>query len=403
MKVQQIDVYTLRIPHHYKVGGHTDAPGRLPGTDYYIEPQWVHAYSSVTEACLVKVTADTGDFGWGEVQAPLTPQTPAMLINTLLGPAILHQNPLATAALYDRLYHLMLARGHGSSFFIDGIAGLDLALWDLKARKYGVPLFELLGGPFKLKLNAYISGLRVKTLDEKVAAAKKYIGLGYEGVKFFTGACGSAVETEAKAIREAVGPDAFFALDAICRHELSPATRVGKLLDTLNASWFESPMDAEDIDGHAALARAISTPVAAGETLRTARQFEPWIKARALAVAQPDIMRTGITGALKIAALAETHHIPTSLHTGVCTGIGMAATWQLAAALPGNLPQEHQHDLVAAGSQLLEKPLQVEDGKLLVPQTPGIGVNVNEDAVQSLSNGHWIVDEKGYRPVEFRR
>ena len=162
-------------------------------------------------------------------------------------------------------------------------------------------------------------------------------------------------------------------------------------------------MDAEDIDGHAALARAISTPVAAGETLRTARQFEPWIKARALAVAQPDIMRTGITGALKIAALAETHHIPTSLHTGVCTGIGMAATWQLAAALPGNLPQEHQHDLVAAGSQLLEEPLQVEDGTLLVPQTPGIGVNVNEDAVQSLSNGHWIVDEKGYRPVELRR
>ena len=66
MKISQIDVFTLRIPHHYRVGGHDEAPGRLPGTDYYFEPQWAHAYSSVTEACLVKVTADDGAFGWGE-------------------------------------------------------------------------------------------------------------------------------------------------------------------------------------------------------------------------------------------------------------------------------------------------------------------------------------------------
>ena len=129
MQVEQIDVFTLRIPHHYRVGGHAETPGRLPGTDYYVEPQWVHAYSSVTEACLVKVTGDDGTFGWGEVQAPLTPQTACALITTLLAPALLEQDPLATAMLYDRLYHLMLARGHVGSFLVDAIAGLDMALW----------------------------------------------------------------------------------------------------------------------------------------------------------------------------------------------------------------------------------------------------------------------------------
>jgi L-alanine-DL-glutamate epimerase-like enolase superfamily enzyme len=98
MKVAQVEVFPIRIPHHYKVGGHSDCPGRLPGTDYYVEPQWVHAYSRVTEACLVKVTADDGTFGWGEVQAPLTPETPCALITTLLGPALLGEDALATAS-----------------------------------------------------------------------------------------------------------------------------------------------------------------------------------------------------------------------------------------------------------------------------------------------------------------
>src|SRR3569832_165017 len=92
MKIEQIDVYTVKFPHHYKVGGHTKSPGRFPGTDYYAEPQWVHAYSNSLESCLVKITADTGATGWGEVQAPLTPATPCALITTLLGPALLGQN-----------------------------------------------------------------------------------------------------------------------------------------------------------------------------------------------------------------------------------------------------------------------------------------------------------------------
>lgn len=403
MQVAQIDAFVLRIPHHYRVGGHGEMPGRLPGTDYYIEPQWVHAYSGVTETCLVKITADNGSFGWGEVQAPLTPQTPCALITTLLGPAMLREDPLATARIYDRLYHLMLARGHVGSFLIDAIAGLDMALWDLKARHYGVPLFELLGGPFKLKLPAYISGLRVKSLDEKLELAKRVISDGYAGVKVFTGAESKQLDVELREIRSAIGAEPFFAVDAICRYDLFHARRLGKTLDELNADWFEAPLNAEDMAGHATLARSISTPIAVGETLRTSRQFEPWLNRRALAVAQPDVMRTGITGVLKIAALAEAHHVPITLHTGVCTGVGMAATWQVAAALPGHLPQEHQQELVAAGSQVLVESLHQNQGSLIVPERPGIGVEVNEAAVKSLSSAHWVVDENGSRNLEHSR
>lgn len=174
---------------------------------------------------------------------------------------------------------------------------------------------------------------------------------------------------------------------------------MGRTLDTLGADWFEAPLHAEDVSGHAALARAISTRVAVGETLRTPRQFEPWLRERALAVAQPDIMRTGITGGMRIAALAETHHVPVTLHTGICTGIGMAATWQVAASLPGTLPQEHQHDLFERVNGVLKTPLQEANGRLHVPERPGIGVEVDEAAVAQLTVEHWVIDANGRRQV----
>jgi len=399
MTVQQIDVFVIRRDQHYKVAGHSDAPGRLPGTDYYIEPQWSHAYSRVLEACLVKVTADNGTVGWGEVQAPLTPQTPCALITTLLGPALLGRDALGTTALFDRMYHLMLARGHTGSFLADAMAGLDIALWDLKGRHYQAPLFDLAGGAHRMELSAYSSGLRAQGLAAKVELARKFIGDGFAGVKLFTGGEIAAVAEEIREVRAALGPGRFLALDAICKYDLASARQIGSALDAAKAGWFEAPLNAEDIEGHAALARAIATPIAVGETLRTPRQFEPWLRARALAVAQPDLMRCGVTGTLRIAALAQAAHVPTTLHTGICTGIGMAATWQIMAALPGDALQEHQEDLFATACDVLTEPLQKRGGRLVVPTRPGIGVDVNEAAVAKITTEHWVVDGNGRRQV----
>jgi L-alanine-DL-glutamate epimerase-like enolase superfamily enzyme len=178
---------------------------------------------------------------------------------------------------------------------------------------------------------------------------------------------------------------------------LPEATAVGGVLDEVRANWFEAPLDAEDVEGHATLARTIKTPIAIGETLRTPRQFEPWLRQRALAVAQPDLMRTGITGARRIAALASAHRVPTTLHIGVCTGIGMAATWQLASTWPGEVPQEHQQSFFPVANSVLHTPLGERGGRLLVPDAPGIGVDVNEAALRGFTTEHWVVDANGRR------
>ena len=395
MIIDHIDVFVYKLEHHYRIGGHEDAPDRMPGTDYYFEPQWRHAYSRITESCLVKVTTDTGLEGWGEAQAPLAPRAPCAILTDLVGPALLDQDPLAGEAAYDRLYHLMHVRGQTAGFMLDAIAGADTALWDLRGKQYGAPVFALLGGPFRRQLPAYVSGLRKPTLEARVECAREAVERGFRGVKLFPGGPVEAVAEEVRAVRAAVGSGRFLAVDLISKYGFEDALRLGHTLDECGAAWIESPLDPEDIEGHRELARRLATPVAAGETLRSVQQFRPWFERRALGIAQPDAMRAGITGARKIAELAAAFHCRAALHVGVSTAIGVAATWQLAAALPNFAIQEHQPDMFPAANRVLQAPLCEQGGILRVPEGPGLGIAVDEDFVRQHAAEHWVIDRRG--------
>lgn len=391
MHIQTIEVFSFKYDHHYRLGGHTDSPNRFPGTDYYFEPQWKHAYSRLTESCLVKITTDTGLIGWGEAQSPLVPEVPATLIAKLMGPAILGLDPMDTDLIYDRLYHLSHARGHTTSYTIDAITGIDLALWDIKGKAQNKPVNQLLGKVVNSKLPLYISGLRRQTLSERQALAREKIAEGFKGIKIFIGAGAKETISEIEAIRSAIGIEAELALDAICRHDYDTALQIGLGLDQLEAMWFEAPLDPEDIAGHAALARAIKTPVAIGEPLRTVREFEPWLANKAMRVAQPDIVRCGITGGQRIILKATEQGLKVSPHIGVCTAIGVAATWHITSVLANSTTQEHQLDMFETANKVLSTPLQVIGGKAIVPTGVGLGISVDESFVRENSTETWRV------------
>ena len=395
MKVEQVEVFVVRVAHHYRVGGSDESPGRFPGTDYYREPQWKHAYSRATETCLIKLTTDTGLEGWGESQAPLLPRVPAALITDLIGPAVLGANPLRTGVIHDALTHLMHARGHFGSFIYDAIAGVDIALWDLKGKVLDQPVCECLGGAFRNELRCYMSGLREPTLDQRVAVAKQAIASGYAGVKVFTGeALKSAVE-EVEAVTAALPAGAFFGVDLICGYAPGPALHLGRLLDQKKAAWLEAPLAPQDVAGHARLAASLATPIAVGEVLRSTAEFRPWFEQRAIGIAQPDVTRSGITETRRITELAAAFEVPSALHVGVCTGIGMAATWQVAASLPDFVIQEHQPRMMQAANRVLRQPLVEKGGRLQIPARSGLGIEVDEGAVREVSCEHWVVNEDG--------
>jgi L-alanine-DL-glutamate epimerase-like enolase superfamily enzyme len=163
------------------------------------------------------------------------------------------------------------------------------------------------------------------------------------------------------------------------------------VLDAVRADWLEAPADVDDVAGHARLARMLATPIATGETMRSTAQFLPWLQAEAIRIVQPDVVRCGITAARRIASLAHAFHARVALHLGVCTGIGVAATWQAAAALPGFTVQEHQLDLFETANRVLVEPLTERTGKLQVPDKPGLGIVVNEQALESLATAHWTI------------
>ena len=395
MVITNIDVFAFKYDHHYQLGGHTDSPNRLPGTDYYFEPQWRHAYSRFTESCLVKITTDTGLIGWGEAQSPLVPEVPATLIAKLLGPAILGMDATDPEAVYEKLYHLNHVRGHTATFTIDAITAIDLALWDLKGKALNQPVNKLIGTVKTFQLPLYVSGLRRPDLASRAALASEKVAEGFAGVKIFKGDTAANTLQECKVIREAIGPGAVLAFDAICAHDYPTAFEIGRGLDSLNADWFEAPLDPEDVAGHAKLAQTIKTPLAIGEPLRTVREFGPWVEQGAMKIAQPDIVRCGISGGKKIIALAEAAGMKVGPHIGVCTAIGVAASWHVASVLINAIPQEHQLDMFGVANMVLNTPLMVEGGKAIVPTGPGLGIDVDEDFIRAHSAETWTISFQG--------
>lgn len=395
MHIEQADVYVVRIGKHYRVGGHELTPNRIPGTDYYFEPTWRQAYSRLTETCLVRLTTSTGIAGWGEAQAPLLPDTPASILVRLLAPAMVGQPAIASEPAYERLYHTMLARGHGASFFLDAIGAIDTALWDIRGKVWNAPISELLGGRFRDKLPAYLSGLRRSTMSERLDQARDALREGMLGVKLFLGRPTAGTVDEMRAVRDTIGPDAMLAVDCIHATGWDEALRTGRVLDELHGAFLEAPLGPEDVDGHRDLGARIETRIAGGEQLRSVQQFLPWLQSRALRVVQPDVVRAGVTAVRRIADLAHALHLPVALHVGVCTGIGMAATWQVAASMPNFFIQEHQHDLFEAANRLLETPLTTDRGQLVVPADPGLGVRVLEEKVLEHTTEHWTITAEG--------
>jgi D-galactarolactone cycloisomerase len=397
MIVERADIYVVKIRKHYRVGGHEDAPDRLSGTDYYFEPQWRQAYSRITESCLIKLTASNGIEGWGEAQAPLLPETPASILARLLAPMIIGTPALASEAAYERLYHAMLVRGHNASYQLDAIGAIDTALWDIRGQRWNAPICELLGGPIRERLPAYLSGLRRPTREQRLDVAKQAISDGMAGVKLFIGQPSTESLDELRAVRTAIGSDAMLAVDCIHGADWDGALRIGQVLDELNGSFLEAPLGMEDLEGHRELGSRIRTRLAGGENFRSVQQYLPWVQSRAWRVTQPDVVRCGITAARRIAGLAHAFHVPAALHVGVCTGVGMAATWQVAASLPNFLVQEHQFDLFETANRFLTTPLTTGQGQLVVPAGAGLGVHVSEDEVLRHSVEHWTVTPEGPR------
>lgn len=384
MKISKITAYAVKSETAYAMSGAVRPGEQLPGTDYRRFAPHRQLYSDRSEAALVRVETDEGLVGWGESQAPIGPEVVLTAVEKVLGPTVLGLDPCATTARYADMYETLRVRGQIGGFQQDAIAALDTALWDVRGRASGLSLADLLGGRLRDALPVYVTGLRERSTEGRRAEAADWAARGF-GVKPCMGFDARADASEVGGLREAMGDEAFLAVDGMWGYTLPEARQLGRALERAEVAFFESPIAPEDVEGHRVLTSALDVPVAVGEPLRTRHQFLPWLTGRAMDIAQPDLMRNGVGETVAIATLAAAHHVPVALHTGVVTVVGMAASWQVASALPNFAVQEFQPVMLDTFNPLVEQPLTVADGLAQVPSGPGLGIEVDAERVQAMS------------------
>ena len=275
--------------------------------------------------------------------------------------------PFAVEAKLQRQFRLLGPQG------LTGIAmaGIDMALWDARAKACGVPLVTLLGGAPK-PIPAYAS-LRTMSPEGAAAEAAQLIALGFGAIKVKVGRGDLAADLETiRAVRRAIGASAKLMVDYNQSLSVPDAIGRARVLDDEGLYWIEEPTRADDYEGHARIAAAAKTPVQLGENWWGPHDMAKSIAACASDHAMLDVMKLGgVTGWLRAAALAEAASLPASSHTFP----------EISAHLLGVTPTALYLEYLDHAGPILEQPVQVKDGHALTPDRPGAGLEWNEDAV----------------------
>ncbi|MFK4761348.1 mandelate racemase/muconate lactonizing enzyme family protein [Microbacterium sp. ZW T5_45] len=348
---------------------------------YVVRRPWRSLYSPGYETLLVKIETDDGLVGWGEALAPVAPEVAAAIVDRLLTPLIIGEDPRSVHTLWHRMTESMRERGHLTGHQADAMAAVDIALWDLWGHATGLSVSELAGGRFSEVLPTYVSGIRGSDDADKADKASALVDAGVRRIKLHLGTDIRTDLATYDAIRD-VHPDLEVALDAHWTYRLGEAKALGRELDDRRAWFFEAPLAPEDVEGHRDLAAALATPIAVGEAMRSRFEFTDWLTRRAVGLTQPDIGRTGITEGLAIAGISDAFHAQVAPHHSAAFGIAMAAGVHVAAASTSLLAFEYQPFTLPVANRLLAAPLEVRpDGGFVVPTGPGLGVSVDEDAI----------------------
>ncbi|MEX2264340.1 MAG: mandelate racemase/muconate lactonizing enzyme family protein [Bryobacteraceae bacterium] len=386
MKITSMEAIPVRLPRDLaSATGTAGSPTTLrrSASPYRWSEAYPCLYSVNFETALVKLTTDSGLTGWGEAQAPLAPEVACSIVDHLLRPVVLDADFDGTVegvrGFWQRMYSTMRVRGQTGGFMLDAISAVDMALWDLAGKMAGKPVCRLLAPDgAKTRIPAYISGLPNSSGEKRREAAKTWLGRGYTAFKLFFDSGPETLLPALDDVLSTLGGEGRVAVDALWRFTPTDMIGWGRELDARNALWLEAPLPPEDPAAHAALARAIRTPVAIGESYRTTFELAPFFRERAMAIVQPDLGRCGITEGLRIAAEAAGHGIDVVPHISVAFGPQVAAALHFAAAVPECRLTEYNPLVLDVANRFLQDPLELKDASYLVPQGPGLGVEIVE-------------------------
>ena len=334
------------------------------------------------DAVVVKVTTAGGIVGWGESHHARAPSTIAKLIETTLSMLVMGEDASNVQGVWNKIYGKQLAsHGLGAGTAM-AMSGIDMALWDIRGKATGWPLYKLLGGVSK-PIAAYAGGISLgfQPPDELVAEARLHVAAGYKAVKLRLGDNPKDDLARVAAIRKAFGDDLVILTDANIGYTVADARAVMPGLDAHGVAWLEEPFPAHDYRSYREAKTFGRVPLAAGENHYTRFEFSRLIDEGIVTILQPDLSKTGgVTETMKIAAMASAHKLPVHPHTSM-TGLNMAASIHVLAALdhPGYFEGDVSKNNLFR-DVMVNQPYKVDAAGFVRPlEGPGLGLEVDEE------------------------
>ena len=319
----------------------------------------------------VKVHTDSGIYGVGEASG--WPRVVETAIRDLT-PIIIGEDPFHIERLWQKMFVAIMGHGMTGIVGAGAMTGIEMALWDIKGKALEVPVWNLLGGKMRDRVRIYAHA-------HNANRARDLVDRGYTALK--TGGIENILET-VESLRNAVGPDIDLMVDLHGPPWLTTrdAISVGKRLEPFGILFYEDPVAPENVESLARVADAVDIPIAAGERHANIYGVRELIEREVIDVVQPDTGRAGgLMQMKKMAALAESHYITMAPHDGSLGPVAEMAAVHLMATLPNFLILEHLEDDVPQRFEVMIGQPEIVDSHIVVPDTPGLGVDIVEEAI----------------------
>jgi galactonate dehydratase len=354
-----------------------------------IETYICHAYR--TNWVFVKVLTDVdGLHGVGEATLEYKEHTVAQackeLERTLIG-----KDPHRIEEIWHNAYRDAYWRG--GAVLMSALSAIEMALWDIKGKDLGVPIYQLLGGKVRESIPCYANGwfAPAKTPAEFAEKAKQAVAQGFKALKWDPFGS-SYLQIERKQLNEAIAcvgavydavkDSADIIIEGHGRFDIPTAVRVGQALGDFDILWFEEPIPPQNLEGLAEVKRRVNVPISAGERLYNRWEFRSLFELKAADFIQPDVSHAGgIMELKKIAAMAEAYHIPICPHNP-SGPIANAATLQLAACVPNFYLLETMSSDVPWRKSISTEEVKFENGEMFISDKPGLGIDINVEEIK---------------------
>ena len=343
--------------------------------------------------CLVEIICDNGTIGWGECLGPAQ-QNAALVADMTDG--LIGRNPLDIEPIWLSLYNQSRDQGQ-RGVTITAISGIDIALWDIAGKTHNMPIYQLLGGAYRTSIPAYATGgFRAVGKDRAaytVAEMKRYVEEGFRAVKIKIGfGIKSDLETIA-AVRDAIGPNIDLMIDANHGYDAIDAIKLGNEAAKFDIEWFEEPVIPEALNAYKTVREKQPIPVAGGETWHTRWAHNQALSAEAVDILQPDVCGVGgLSEAKKLLVLCDIYSVRIVPHVWG-TAVALAAGLHFHAILPPSpLAHEARSPLLEFDrtpnpfrQEIISSPIEHVNGVVAVPSGPGLGIEINRDALQKYA------------------